>query len=147
MKIAIAVLALVAGFAASPAFAQAAAPADLKAVTDCLKKGDESGQFGGGCIGIVADPCIKAAGGKNTDWEDSKKCAARENAVWLELSKRALKDVEKGGFKKVTDAATEAQKTFAQSRDKLCPVYDGLDPGMVMGGANYCRLQEMRAAR
>ena len=61
MKIAIAALALAAGFAASPAFAQqAAAPADLKAVTDCLKKGDETGQFGGGCIGVIADPCVES---------------------------------------------------------------------------------------
>lgn len=27
-------------------------------------------------------------------------------------------------------------------RNKFCPVFDKLDPGMGPGGANYCRLQE-----
>jgi hypothetical protein len=127
---------------ASPALAQVAAPADTKAISDCLKIANDAGQFGGGCVGIIADPCIKGASTKNSYIDDSKKCAAREDAVWVELARRALEDVKKGGFKKITDAANEAQKAFAQSRDKLCPAFEGLDPGMAMGGGTYCRLQE-----
>jgi hypothetical protein len=129
-------------FTASPAAAQQAAPADMKAVTDCLKKASDAGQFGGGCVGIVADPCIKTASTKNSYIEDGKKCAARENAVWMELSRRALADVNKGAEKKMSDAVAAAQKTFAESRDRFCPALDSVDPDMSMGGANYCRLQE-----
>jgi hypothetical protein len=38
------------------------------------------------------------------------------------------------------------QKAFADSHDKLCPVFDTLDPGMVTGSANYRRLQETAGA-
>jgi hypothetical protein len=128
--------------AASSALAQLAAPADTKTVSDCLKQAADADQFGGGCVGVIADPCIKAASTKDNYIDNSKKCASREDAVWVELARRALENVKKGGFKKITDAATEAQKSFAQSRDRLCPAFENLDPGMAMGGGTYCRMQE-----
>jgi len=129
--------------AASPACAQKAAPADIAAIKACLKAAAEKASFGGQCIGIVADPCIKAA--SPTDDGGSTKvkaCAARELAAWSPLLDDALKRITKGGFADITKAVTAAQKTWAASRDQLCPVFDKIEPGMYLGGAAYCRLQE-----
>jgi hypothetical protein len=124
-----------------PALAQKAG-ADGPAVAACLKKSSDAGEFGASCIGVVADPCITESMAKKTYWEDSKACANRELAVWTELMAKALKSVDKAADKKIKDAVVEAQKFWQQSREKLCPIFDGLDPGMAPGGANYCRLQE-----
>ena len=129
--------------AASPACAQKAAPPDIAAIKACLKTAAEKASFGGQCIGIVADPCIKAAA--PTDDGGATKvraCAARELTVWNVLLDDALKRVRKGGFSDVQKAVTAAQKSWAASRDQLCPVFDKIEPGMYHGGANYCRLQE-----
>jgi uncharacterized protein YecT (DUF1311 family) len=115
---------------------------DGTVVAACLKKTSDAGEFGASCIGSVADPCITESMAKKTYWEDSKACASRELTVWTELMARSLKTVDKAGDKKIKDAVIEAQKAWQQSREKLCPIFDGLDPGMVPGGANYCRLQE-----
>jgi hypothetical protein len=135
--------ALVLIVAAAPALAQRATPADTAAVKACLKAAQEKGAFGGECVGVVADPCIKTAAptddGGNTK---VKACAARELAVWNALLDDALKHVAKGGFAETTKAVTNAQKSWATSRDQLCPVFDKIEPGMYHGGANYCRLQE-----
>ena len=48
----------------------------------------------------------------------------------------------KGGGKDIASAVTASQKSFTDSLAKLCPLYDKLDPGMSLGGATYCRLQE-----
>lgn len=127
---------------AAPALAQKAAPADSKAVVACLEKAGEDGKYPGHCIGAIADPCIAATSGKNNDWENSKACAARELAVWTALMADAIKRANNGAAKEMKAAVAESQTAFAKSRDALCPIYDKLDPGMVMGGANYCRLQE-----
>lgn len=136
-------LALVLIVAASPALAQKAAPADVTAIKNCLKAATEKERFGGECIGAVADPCIKTAAptddGGNTK---VKACAARELAVWNVLLDDALKRVGKGGFSDVQKAVAGAQKSWASSRDQLCPMFDKIEPGMYHGGANYCRLQE-----
>lgn len=132
-----------AGLSVGTAYGQKAAPADGKAVAACLKKAEEAGQYPGRCIGIVADPCIEVARTKASYREDSKACAARELAVWNALMAEALKRAT-GAVEKSREAAIlESQKTFAASRDKLCPIYDQVDPDMAMGGANYCRLQEI----
>lgn len=126
----------------APALAQKATPADSQAVAACLTKADEAGRYPGHCIGIVADPCIAAAAGKNNDWDNSRACAARELAVWTALMTDALKRANQGAEKASKPAIAESQAAFGKSRDALCPIYDRLDPGMAMGGANYCRLQE-----
>jgi hypothetical protein len=127
---------------ASIAFAQNTAPADLAVIDACLKKAEKAGGFGGTCVGLVADPCIKAAEGANDDVARWKACAARELAVWTQKTNEALKKVQAGGFAETTKAADESQKIFAASRDRLCAVFDKVDPGMYQGGASYCRLRE-----
>jgi hypothetical protein len=141
MKFAIAVFAIATcTFTASPALAQVAAPADTKAISDCLKKADESGPFGA-CIGVVADPCIKAASGKNNDVENSRNCATRELAVWNALTEAATKRVKGGGFKDINAAVAESEKSWTQLRDKLCPAFNKIEPGFLPGDAAYCRMQ------
>lgn len=125
-----------------PHAAQAQKAADAQTIAACLKKTEDQGSFGGSCIGLIADPCIKATKDKETYWEDSKACAARELSVWTTLMAEALKRANAGADQKMKAAVAEAQKAFVDARDKFCPVFDKLDPGMVPGGANYCRLQE-----
>jgi hypothetical protein len=142
MKIVFAILSFLTFGFATPTLAQAPAPADIKVVTDCLKKAAEDGSFGGGCIGVVADPCIKIASTKNSYIEDGKKCATRENTVWIELMRRELADVGKGAPGKSLNPIKDAQKSFAQSRDAFCPHFDNVDPEVAKGGSIYCRMQE-----
>ena len=127
---------------ASMALAQGTAPADLAVIDACLKTAEKTGGFGGACVGLVADPCIKAADGANDDIAKWNACAARELAVWTQKTSEALKKVKAGGFTDVIKAAEESQKTFAASRDRFCAVFDKVDPGMYKGGASYCRLRE-----
>ncbi|WP_375158129.1 DUF1311 domain-containing protein [Bradyrhizobium sp. RDT46] len=127
---------------ASMAFAQGTPPADLAVIDACLKTAEKIGGFGGACVGLVADPCIKAADGANDDVAKWKACAARELAVWTQKTSEALKKVKAGGFTDVIKAAEESQKTFAASRDRFCAAFDKVDPGMYKGGASYCRLRE-----
>jgi hypothetical protein len=127
---------------ASMALAQGTAPADLAVIDACLKTAEKTGGFGGACVGLVADPCIKAADGANDDVAKWKACAARELAVWTQKTSEALKKVKAGGFTDVIKAAEESQKTFAASRDRFCAAFDKVDPGMYKGGASYCRLRE-----
>lgn len=139
MKIVIAAFALTfSTFAASAALAQLAMPADTKAITDCLKKADDAGQLGGACIGIVADPCAEKSDKTSTR---TRACAARELAVWSALTEAASKRVKAGGFKEISAAVAESDKGWNQLRDKLCPVFDQVDPGTLPGDAAYCRMQ------
>lgn len=135
------VLASIAGL--SSALAQKAAPADVAAIKACLKTAGEKSSFGGECVGLIADPCIKAAAPSDDGGSTKvKACAARELAAWTPLLDDALKRVASGGFAETTKAVAAAQKTWAASRDQLCPVFDKIEPGMYLGGAAYCRLQE-----
>jgi hypothetical protein len=142
MKIVLTVLSFLTFGFATPTLAQTPAPADIKTVTDCLTKAGDAGSFGGGCVGVIADPCIKTANTKSSYREDGKKCATRENAVWIELMRREIADVGKGGTGKISKTTLEAQKTFAQSRDAFCANFDNVDPEVAMGGSIYCRMQE-----
>ena len=114
----------------APAFAAAQIPAeDRTAITQCLAH-DKSGET---CIGIVFHSC---------HLEDEKACAGRELAVWNELLQASLKIVNASSPPAVRTAVAEAQSNWLKSRESLCPIFDNLDPGMSIGGANYCRLQE-----
>jgi hypothetical protein len=42
----------------------------------------------------------------------------------------------------VLASVAAAQKAWAGSQDKLCPLFNTLDPGMALGAEDYCRLQE-----
>ena len=127
---------------ASMAFAQGSAPADVAVIDACLKTAEKTGGFGGACVGLVADPCIKAAESANDDVAKWKACAARELAIWAQKTNEALKMVQAGGFADVINAVKDSQKTFAASRDRFCAVFDKVEPGMYKGDANYCRLRE-----
>ena len=116
------------------------AAADTKVIQACLERQDDS--LGMKCIGIVADPCIAAAKG---DTARAKACAARELAVWETEMASALKRVSAGGFRKIGSAVAQAQKDWLASRQKLCAVFDTIDPGMLPGAANSCRLHETAA--
>ena len=124
----------------APAFAQSAAPADLKTINDCLKKANSADPFGLGnnCIGIVADPCVEKS---DKTGAKTKACAARELAVWTALSDAAAKKVKAGGFKEISAAVAESEKGWAQLRDQLCPAFDKVEPGTLPGDGAYCRMQ------
>jgi hypothetical protein len=123
----------------TPAFAvPQITAADSAAITQCVahdKKGEK-------CIGIVADPCIAAAAKTDSYVEDAKACAARELAGWSEFLEASLKIVNTSSPPAVRTAVAEAQSNWLKSRESLCPFFDDVDPGMYIGGANYCRLQE-----
>src|SRR5215813_2000717 len=125
-----------------PAPAAAGPSPDGQKIDACLKAAVEKGQSGVACIGIVADPCIEVAKGKNSDVEDSKACAARELAIWNARMQTAIREIQKGAEKQMLANVTNSQQSFTTSLTRLCPVFDKVDPGTAMGGANYCRLQE-----
>jgi hypothetical protein len=131
--------------AALLAFATQAASAapnpDAQKIDACLKTALEKDTSGVECVGIVADPCIAAAKGKNTDVQDAKACAARELAIWNGRLQAAVNEAKKGG-KDIAATVTNAQASWTQSIGRLCPTFDKVDPGMAMGAANYCRMQE-----
>lgn len=124
--------------AVSTANAQQAAPADVKIITDCLKGADGKDKIGTGCIGLVADPCRAKT---ENDTDKNRACAARELRVWNSIADAAGKRVRAGGFKEVTKALTESEKSWAAQRDTLCPVFDKVEPGSLPGDAAYCRMQ------
>ena len=126
---------------ATAAQAQKVTAADTQKIEQCLTAADEGEASGAACVGIIADPCIKASRGSNTDDKDWKKCAAQELPIWAGLMKKALQEIKQGGFADVTKAAASSQETWTKSTATLCPVFDKVEPGMAPGGAAYCRLQ------
>jgi Lysozyme inhibitor LprI len=129
---------------ASTGAALAAPPtaADSKAVAQCVDAARNGGGFGGNCIGVVADPCIKAAANRDSYVADAKACAARELAVWQARLAQAVASASKSGGNQVRSMIAAAQKSWASSQDALCPLFANLDPGMTLGADVYCRLQE-----
>jgi|SRR5579862_2245638 len=117
-------------------------PNDSAAIAKCVAAAQDSNRFAGSCVGVVADPCIEAARSHDAYVEDAKACAARELAVWLARMQKTVKAVKDHGGPKIAAAVTAAQNSWAASRDKLCPVFENLDPGVSLGAGDYCRLQE-----
>jgi hypothetical protein len=112
-------------------------------IAQCLSAAtQDKKEFAGSCIGIIADPCISAAYNRNSGEEEAKACAARELAVWAERMQTALKTVNRNGFPGFHTTLVTAQKEWLISREKLCSLFRNLDPGVNMGGSDYCRLQE-----
>jgi uncharacterized protein YecT (DUF1311 family) len=116
--------------------------ADAKKIAQCVEKALNDGGFGGNCIGIVADTCIEPVKDKNDGPEQAKACAARELAVWTKRMQEAIALARKSGDAQQRAAVAAAQTSWAQSRDKLCPLFSNLDPGMSFGAVPYCQLQE-----
>ncbi len=71
---------------------------------------------------------------------DPKLCAKRELAVWTKLLGAVVAKVSKGGFEQVTVAARKAQQAWMASREQICRAFDNVDPGMALGGSDYCRI-------
>jgi hypothetical protein len=113
-----------------------------ESIEKCLAASTEAAGFGGQCIGIIADPCIKKAEGSASDVKDKKACAARELAVWNGILADALRQIKAGADGKMNASVTSAQAAWSQSLKTLCPIFNNLDPGMSEGGAEYCALQE-----
>jgi hypothetical protein len=120
--------------------AQAPLAADSQAITTCLASAAEG--IGTQCIGVVANPCIKALKDDDTSGTKAKACAARELAVWEAQLGAAVKTVKAGGFAAIAKSVSNARKSWLASREALCPVFDKIDPGKFLGGTNYCRLHE-----
>lgn len=127
---------------AGDAQAQTPTAADTQAINVCLRAAEDNGSFGNACIGKIADPCIEKASKTNSYEADSRKCAARELAVWSGLMTKAVNQFNKNGPPEKHGAVAAAQKSWAESANKLCPAFEKLDPDMTLGGAVYCRLQE-----
>ena len=53
----------------------------------------------------------------------------------------SLKATDSGG-RDIKVPVAQSQKSWRDAREKFCPVFDKIDPGMFVGGANYCRLHE-----
>jgi hypothetical protein len=112
--------------------------ADTKVIADCLAKADKGDSLGTACIGLIADACMRKT---ENDTSKNRACAARELAVWTALSDAAGKRVRAGGFKEISKALADSEKSWAQQRDVLCPVFDKVEPGSLSGDAAYCRMQ------
>jgi len=58
----------------------------------------------------------------------------------------AIRAIQRGD-KQIGASVTNSQQSFTAALTRPCPVFDKVDPGTALGGANYCRLQEtaMRA--
>lgn len=93
-----------------------------------------------GCAGLIADPCIADA--QNGPASGPAACAKRELVVWEALLKTAIQGVNHGGFKGLAKAVRQSQEGWSASREKLCPSFAKVDPGMALGGPDYCRLTE-----
>jgi hypothetical protein len=133
---------LIFAFGVAAAWAQQPQSGDKGTIAKCLEAATQAAGFGGQCIGIIADPCIKKAEGSNSDVQDKKACAAREVAVWNGILTDALRQVKAGADGKMNASVTSAQAAWSQSLKTLCPIFNNLDPGMSEGGAEYCGLQE-----
>jgi hypothetical protein len=79
----------------------------------------------------------------DSDIDDAKACAGRELAVWSEFLRDSLKNVNASGPPDVRAVVAESQSTWLKSRELLCSLFDKVDPGMYIGGSDYCRLQEV----
>src|SRR5438046_1790483 len=119
---------------------------DRRKIAQCIDTARSDDGFAGHCIGIVADPCIKAVRVNDhaAAVAQSKACAARELAVWRSRLQEAVTVVNKSGTPKMRSAVAAAQQSFAASRDLLCPLLRNLDqpPGVSLAADDYCRLQE-----
>ena len=142
MPAAVLLIVLLSGLAgAAPAAGQPAA-ADSKAVARCVDAARKSDGFAGNCIGVIADPCTEAVRNRDSAGEDAKACARRELAVWAVRLRDAVKRIGHNGGSEMLAPVEAAQKAWTTSQGKLCPLFANLDPGVSLGGEDYCALQE-----
>ena len=55
--------------------------------------------------------------------------------------RRRVEASQAGGFKEISTAVAEFDKGWIQLRDKLCPVFDKIEPGFLPADGTYCRMQ------
>lgn len=135
-------LALALAGSAGPALAAGkASPADRKAVAACLDKAERERRSGLACVGILADPCLRAPGAK----APLEACATRELVVWSERLERATARFQFGMAPEHRAAHVKAQAQWLAYRDTFCPIRDRLDPGFALAGASYCVMRETAA--
>jgi Lysozyme inhibitor LprI len=116
---------------------------DRAVILECIQKAENSGKSVASCIGLIADACIARA--NNGSSGDPKACAKRELAIWSALLTEAIDLVKKGKFQNIDSILNESQQSWNSSREKLCPNFDNVDPGMALGGSDYCRVVETGA--
>src|SRR5476649_1434680 len=108
---------LLAASGAGPGFAAAPGPIpgpdDAKAITECLAR---AGNLQGGCIGLVADACLKTADSTQRMGD----CEARELAVWNGWLNRDYA-VVKAALKPAARAQlTAIERAFVADKTRRC---------------------------
>ena len=113
--------------------------AERNAIVSCIKKQTDASKTVAPCVGRVADPCIKAA--KNFP-DKEKDCARKELAVWSDQLKALMAGGSHFSFPENKQLIIDSAQPWMTAREKLCAIFDKIEPGFLHGGADYCRLQE-----
>ncbi|HEY3799074.1 MAG TPA: lysozyme inhibitor LprI family protein [Caulobacteraceae bacterium] len=118
MRVAVLIAALAAlalpqsSFAATPA----PSPADARTLTDCVAK---AGNLETGCVGLVADACLKTADSQ----ERMGDCETRELAIWDAWLNRDYQ-AEMGKLPAAAQVKLRAiERAFIADRDSRCGFY------------------------
>lgn len=116
---------------------------DFVLIDSCFKKVEKVGGFGGVCVGLVVDFCIKVVEGFNDDFVKWKVCVVCEFVVWMQKIGEVFKKIQVGGFVDYIKVVNELQKMFVMLCDCFCEVFDKVDFGMYQGGVSYCCMCEI----
>ena len=133
------ILLLCLGVAASLVPAAAQAPDGMRKIHECVAAARYAGLYPGRCVGVLADPCINAAAGKDHADGKAKECAAQELKIWAARLEKSLSAIKRADAE-ISFIVWKAQKTWGPA-EEFCPVFDKAGPG----AAEYCRLQTVAA--
>jgi hypothetical protein len=133
------ILLLCLGVAASFAPAAAQTPDGARKIHECVAAARYAGLYPGRCVGVLADPCINAAAGKDHAAGKAKECAAQELKIWAVRLEKSLAAIKRADAE-ISFVVWKAQRTWGPA-DEFCPVFDKAGPG----AAEYCRLQTVAA--
>lgn len=113
--------------------------ADRAQVASCLR---ESGSAASSCIGLIAIPCVRGAGGDRRDSEIA--CARREEAVWrerLDLASLAMMRAADTGSRGQFVSLQLAWESYVAQK---CAFFGGTQPpARVAGMQAGCELREV----
>jgi uncharacterized protein YecT (DUF1311 family) len=98
-------------------------------IIECMSLPHDENGSAETCIGSLAGHCDLAKG------EDAKACAVRVLSNAKKRLQTTVRDV--GGIE-------ESQSIWLESREKLCPLFDIIDPGTNHVGSDRCRQVETR---
>jgi len=96
-------------------------------IIECMSLAHDNNGSAETCIGSLAGHCELAPG------ENARACAVRALSISKKRLQAAVNDV--GGKE-------EAQSYWLKSREKLCPLFGIIDPGMDRVGSDRCRQLE-----